>query len=82
MPGIHFIREQERYYPEGNLAAQVAGFVGKDSEGKDIGRYGVEGYWQEDLAGSNGFLKESEVPRGIPSLLREKYLNKHPMEWI
>ncbi len=55
LPGIAFDREAERYYPEGNVAASVIGFVGKTDAGKAIGRYGVEGYWEETLAGSGGF---------------------------
>lgn len=55
-PGIAFVRRSERFYPEGNLASTVVGFVGKDDNGKDIGRYGLEGYWQDMLAGNQGFL--------------------------
>ena len=50
--GINFIRQPFRYYPEGNLASTVVG-LGKDINGNDIGRYGIEGYWQK-LAGSGG----------------------------
>lgn len=59
LPGIGFIRKSYRYYPENTLAAPVVGFVGKtqDSEGRDVGQYGVEGYWQEQLAGKGGFLE-------------------------
>ncbi len=56
LPGLNFVRRPARYYPEGNLASTVIGFLGKDSQGNDIGRYGVEGYWQKELAGSGGFL--------------------------
>jgi len=54
--GINFIRKPFRYYPEDELAANVVGFVGKNDEGNDIGRYGVEGYWQKELVGSGGFF--------------------------
>jgi cell division protein FtsI/penicillin-binding protein 2 len=64
LTGIHFSRVQERFYPEGNLAAQVIGFVGKDEEGKDIGRYGVEGYWQAELAGNSGFFEGIRSAKG------------------
>lgn len=57
--GVGFVRQSTRFYPEGSLAAQTIGFVGKDSDGSDIGRYGVEGYWHKELAGSGGFLKAS-----------------------
>ncbi|PIR03231.1 MAG: hypothetical protein COV60_01445, partial [Candidatus Magasanikbacteria bacterium CG11_big_fil_rev_8_21_14_0_20_43_7] len=45
LPGIGFVRQATRFYPEGSLAAQTIGFVGKDVDGNDIGRYGIEGYW-------------------------------------
>lgn len=54
--GIGFVRRPERVYPEGSLAAQLLGFVGKNEEGGSVGRYGIEGYWQEELAGEGGFI--------------------------
>jgi cell division protein FtsI (penicillin-binding protein 3) len=55
--GIGWVRQPERYYPEANLAAQTVGFVGSDEEGNEIGRYGIEGYWEETLAGKGGFFE-------------------------
>ncbi len=57
LEGIGFVRRQERYYPEGHLGSHVIGFVGKDEDGNDIGRYGIEGYWQQELSGKGGFLE-------------------------
>lgn len=56
LAGLRFVRKSERFYPEGQFAASVVGFVGKNDDGQDVGRYGVEGYWQETLAGNQGFL--------------------------
>lgn len=66
--GIGFVRRPERFYPEGSLAAQVVGFVGKNKDGKDVGQYGVEGYWQNELSGSGGFFEgaRSATGRWIP----------------
>jgi len=64
LPGIHFIRRPERFYPEHRLAAHVLGFVGKNEQGADIGHYGLEGYWQDDLAGSGGFLEGARSAKG------------------
>lgn len=51
-----------RYYPEGVLAAQVVGFV--DAEGE--GRYGIEGFFNEDLKGYDGSLiGEKDAKRRI-----------------
>ncbi len=57
LPGIHFTRFRERYYPEGVLAASVVGFVGKNEKGESVGRYGVEGYWNEVVGGAGGVLE-------------------------
>jgi len=64
LPGIGFISFPQRYYPEGSLASQVIGFLGKDQDGKDVGRYGLEGYWQDMLSGSGGFLEGSKTAQG------------------
>ncbi len=64
LPGIYFSRFPERYYPEGSLAAHVIGFVGKTAEGTDTGRYGIEGYWNETIGGSVGFLEGVRSAKG------------------
>ncbi len=64
LPGIGFVRQPFRYYPEGNLASNIVGFLGKDDNGNDIGRYGVEGYWQKELAGSGGFVAGAKTALG------------------
>ena len=64
LPGIGFIRTPQRFYPEGVLASQVVGFVGKTDDGTDVGRYGVEGYWQAELAGTGGFFEGIRSAKG------------------
>jgi len=54
--GIYFVEENYRYYPEANLASAVLGFYGSDEDGNQIGRYGIEGYFEEDLKGEGGLL--------------------------
>ena len=41
LPGIGFVRKQFRFYPEGELASNIIGFVGQDEKGNDIGHYGI-----------------------------------------
>ena len=69
LPGIHFIRKPERFYPEGNLAASVVGFLGKDVKGFSVGRYGVEGYWHEELTGNGGIFVGARSAAGRLILL-------------
>ena len=64
LPGLGFVRKTFRFYPEGKLASQVIGFLGKDQTGNDVGRYGIEGYWQKELAGSGGFMTGARSPAG------------------
>ena len=47
-----------RHYPQGMLGAQVLGFVSYEQ----VGRYGVEGAYQRDLAGQSLIGEESEIP--------------------
>ncbi|OGH66392.1 MAG: hypothetical protein A3J66_02935 [Candidatus Magasanikbacteria bacterium RIFCSPHIGHO2_02_FULL_47_14] len=64
LPGVGFVRRPYRFYPEGRLGAHLVGFVGKDEDGNDIGRYGVEGYWNNDLAGKAGFFEGAKSAGG------------------
>ncbi|PJA89550.1 MAG: hypothetical protein CO137_03720 [Candidatus Magasanikbacteria bacterium CG_4_9_14_3_um_filter_32_9] len=57
LPGISFIRSSHRFYPEGSLASSIIGFLGQDSGGNNVGNYGIEGYWDKELAGSGGFYE-------------------------
>lgn len=48
--GVIITNEQIRSYPEDNLASQTIGFVDNEANGK----YGLEGYYNEELTGSSG----------------------------
>jgi len=62
LSGIGFSRQTDRFYPEGNIGASVLGFVGSNDDGTSAGKYGIEGYWEETLAGTGGLL---EAFRGV-----------------
>jgi len=62
IPGIGLEKESKRYYPQGNLAAQVVGFVGTDN----IGLAGLEMQYDGLLAGSPGEAGVEVDPRGEP----------------
>ena len=53
--GIDTTLSSERYYPFGNLASQVLGFIAPTSE-DDVksGRYGIEKFYNEQLSGLAG----------------------------
>lgn len=64
--GIGFEESFKRYYPESSLAAHLLGFVGKNTEGKDVGYFGIEGFYNQDLAGLPGFFKTERDLLGRP----------------
>lgn len=57
LPGILVIMEPTRLYPESNMGGQILGFLGSDKDGKQKGRYGIEGFFDQELSGTQGFLK-------------------------
>ena len=63
LEGIGFSDEEFRYYPEGTTGAQMLGFVGENDKGKS-GRYGIEGWFDKELAGTQGYLQSEKDSRG------------------
>jgi cell division protein FtsI/penicillin-binding protein 2 len=55
LPGIVLEEQEIRIYPEEELAAHILGYVGFDGE-KRLGRYGIEGYFEDQLRGDFGWL--------------------------
>jgi cell division protein FtsI/penicillin-binding protein 2 len=72
LKGIHFLPETYRYYPGGELASQVVGFVGYQGE-RYGGRYGLEAFWEDRLRGSSGSVIQEKDAGGrwIPLSDRE-----------
>ena len=63
LEGVHLLDESFRYYPAGELAANVLGFVGwKDNELG--GKYGIEGYFEKKLRGEEGNLFQNRDSSG------------------
>lgn len=67
--GLGFEDRFQRYYPESSLAAHLLGFVGKDAQGEDIGYFGIEGFYNKDLAGLPGIIKSDRDILGRPILI-------------
>jgi len=59
---LKLVDHSVRQYPEGSDLAQVTGFVDRDS----IGRLGIEGYFQDLLAGKSGRKEERRDSLGRP----------------
>jgi cell division protein FtsI/penicillin-binding protein 2 len=69
--GIGFDQIESSFYPEASVAAQLLGFVGKDSDGADIGYFGLEGYYNLPLSGKPGFIGGEKDAKGSPILIGE-----------
>ena len=62
LPGLHSQLEPKRYYPNGQLAAHVLGYVGVD--GKGLG--GVEQFYNSKISGEPGQLFLERDAKGQP----------------
>jgi cell division protein FtsI/penicillin-binding protein 2 len=69
LPGIGFDEQWSRYYPDASIAAHLAGFVGKNDDGIDVGRSGVEGFYDKDLGGLPGLIRSDLDLEGRPIFL-------------
>jgi len=67
--GIAFQDETLRYYPE-RSASHVLGFLGAGDGGKGVGKYGIEGYMDEELRGDTDV--ELTIDRNIQFVVCEK----------
>lgn len=55
LPGIDFIEEQKRYYPNGDFASYTIGYAKKNEDGSIIGEMGIEAKYDDILKGKDGF---------------------------
>src|SRR5579884_3666281 len=60
LPGIYFQKEDQRFYPKGELAAHVLGYVNLDEEGGS----GLEYKYNDEVRGQPGHLIVITDPRG------------------
>ena len=66
LDGLHFSKNESRHYPYGSLGSPILGFVNSDGKGQ----YGVEGSWDDLLAGKKGFWEKEKGLLGYFSLDR------------
>jgi cell division protein FtsI/penicillin-binding protein 2 len=64
LPGIYFDSEDTRIYPQNTLLSQTLGFVGFNAAGQKSGLYGLERYFDKELAGTPGELVAEQDPSG------------------
>ncbi len=56
LDGILSVRKSARVYPEQGVGGHIIGFLGANEDGTMVGKYGLEGYFNEELAGTKGFI--------------------------
>lgn len=58
IPGVYFEPFLDRFYPLGKIASHIVGFYGYDEAGKKkVGQYGIEGFFEKELAGKDGYMR-------------------------
>jgi len=72
LSGIGFQENTQRVYTEGVLAAQTLGFVDYDG----VGRYGVEGYLNDKLTGTDGLLQSVTDVSSVPLTIGDNYIDQ------
>lgn len=72
IPGIGWSPEPRRFYPEASTSAHLLGFVGSDTNGQDKGYFGLEGFYDLELRGRAGSLRQEKDVRGVPILFGER----------
>ena len=65
MVGVMILPEEYRYYPENGFMSTVLGFVDAEKQG----RYGVEGFYNDELKGAVSKTSQSKLTDNINSLL-------------
>lgn len=73
LSGIGFEKEEKRFYPESSMSAHLLGFVGQDSAGRDQGYFGLEGFYDRELKGRPGILRQEKTASGKPILIGRKF---------
>lgn len=67
IPGIYVEAEPGRFYPQGPLLSHVLGFVGpSDKSIFEVGRYGIEIFYEDKLAGRHGASINGEMEKPTP----------------
>lgn len=56
IPGIYFLEELVRYYPNGVFASHIIGFTKNEDDKEAVGMTGIEAVKNDLLSGTNGYI--------------------------
>lgn len=69
LKGFGFDQSSSRFYPEGSSSAHLLGFLGEDAKGAGKGYFGLEGYYDGELRGVSGLVRNEKDALGLPILI-------------
>ncbi len=64
LPGIGVQAGAARLYPEPGIGGQILGFISLDDQNQRVGRYGLEGYFDDVLRGQAGSIEAERDAQG------------------
>lgn len=67
--GLSFEESYIRGYPESSMSAHLVGFVGRNDLGDPTGYFGLEGFYNRELAGKAGIEKQEKDAIGNPLII-------------
>lgn len=73
--GLSHSMEAYRYYPENNIGSHLLGFVSLYN-GKKVGNYGLEEFFNEELFGKYGSIKAEKGASGSVVIINDREYNK------
>lgn len=60
LPGIDFISDIKRYYPNGDFASYIIGYAKKNEENEIAGELGIEALYDQELKGEDGSIEQQQ----------------------
>ncbi len=64
LPGIDFVANSKRYYPNLDFASYTLGYVKTNDTSEMTGEMGIEAYYNKELTGTNGSLEYQKDASG------------------
>ncbi len=65
LKGVYITNSDFRFFPFRELGAHILGFVGLANDGKEIGRYGIERFYDNVLAGTPGEVRGDQITKSV-----------------
>lgn len=76
LQSIGFDQNNSRFYPEGSSSAHLLGFLGMDAKSSNKGYFGLEGYYDGELKGISGSVRNEKDALGLPIMIGNFFTNE------